>query len=62
MSNMLCMLDLARDLAQLASETRDPDTATRLIALTNVVLSASHHLPPTNDDVPRGGNGRPQQP
>lgn len=62
MSKTLSMLDLARELAQLASETRDPDTATRLIALTNAVLAASGHLPQTNNDGPSGGNGGTRQP
>ena len=57
MSNTIYMLDLARELAQLASDTRDPDTATGLIALANAVLDASGHLPKTHDDGPRGGNG-----
>jgi hypothetical protein len=52
MSNEPCMLDLARDLAEIASETRDPDTAIRLIALANEVLAAAGHLPTAGDVDP----------
>lgn len=62
MSETLSTLDFARELAQLASETRDPDTATRLIALTTALLAASGHLPRAGDDGPSAGYGRTRQP
>jgi hypothetical protein len=61
MSNKLCMLELARDLAKLASETHDPDTARQLIALTNEVLDASGHLPGAGSDGSSEGNGGTRQ-
>jgi hypothetical protein len=60
MSNILCMLDLARDLAEIASETRDPDTAVRLIALANEVLISSGHLPAAGSVGAHDGNGEAQ--
>jgi len=39
------MLALARDLGEIASETSDPVTAVRLIALANEILVAAGHLP-----------------
>lgn len=58
MSTTLCMLDLARDLAQIASETREPDTAVKLIALVNEVLVSAGHLPAEEDHRPADGNGQ----
>ena len=49
--------ELARDLAKLASETRDPDTASELIALTEELLIAAGHLPGADGDGPNEGNG-----
>jgi hypothetical protein len=45
MATPLSMLDLARELAQIASETREPDTAVMLIALVNRILAATGGLP-----------------
>jgi hypothetical protein len=45
MSKTICILALARDLGKIASETSDPVTAVRLIALANEILAAAGHLP-----------------
>jgi hypothetical protein len=51
MRKKLCMLALARDLAAIASDTKDRDTAARLIALANEILTAAGHPP----QAPGGG-------
>jgi hypothetical protein len=56
MGNELCLLDLARDLAEIARETHDPATAIRLITLTNEVLAAGGHLPGADDVEPFDGS------
>jgi hypothetical protein len=58
MGNTFCLLDLARDLAEIASETHDADTAIRLIALANEVLAAGGHLPVVDEVEPFGGSGQ----
>ncbi len=57
MRTRLSMLELAHDLAKLASETRDPDTASRLIALTEEVLTTAGHLPRVDSRISNQGNG-----
>jgi hypothetical protein len=57
MTTTLCLLRLARDLAKLASETRDPETAAGLIALVNEVLVAAGHLPKAAGGGSSDGNG-----
>ena len=57
MSNIVCVLDLARELAEIASETRDPDTAAKLIVLANEMLTAAGHLPSAGGVGSNGGNG-----
>jgi hypothetical protein len=62
MSITLCMLDLARKLAQIASETSEPDTAVKLIALANEVLVSAGHLPEAGDHGSGDGNGQAPKP
>ncbi len=57
MSQTICMLALANDLGKIASETKDSDTAARLIALVNEILIAAGHLPKAPDVGSTDGNG-----
>jgi hypothetical protein len=57
MSTQPCMLAFARDLGEIASETSDPETAVKLIALANKVLAAAGYLPKALGDRSTDGNG-----
>lgn len=51
MGDDLSMVELARRLGEVASQTRDPESARRLMALVNEVLAAAG-LPAQSGDSP----------
>jgi hypothetical protein len=60
MPTALYIVELARDLAKIASETREPDTAIKLIALVNKILTASGDMPNADPPGSAEGGGRMQ--